>query len=137
MTAAEARHEAAIFRCACGKVTTFECSELWPHDGLVPCTMPLCEPTCALHRHAPGTMGYPVWHAGSADYMGDSPDNDSFIALVRSLCRRLFWSKLRKAQYVWDGLRRKIPPPSPLPPFVLRMGTRQFGAVGDTMKEIP
>lgn len=132
-------HEAAdhrVLTCACGKVTTFRCHELWPHEGLVPCSEPLCSPTCALHRHTVGSMGFPAWTAGSADYMGDSPDGPGFIYWLASVCRTLFWSKQRKAQYVWDGMRRKIPPPAPLPPFILRFGSTSFGAIGDVMKEL-
>lgn len=125
-----------ILRCDCGKVTTFQCRELWPHDGLVPCRLPLCEPTCAKHRHKAGTMGYVNFSAGSADYMGDTPDDDSFTAWVKSVCRILFWSKKRKAQYVWDGMKKRFPPPAPLPPFVLRFGSTHFAAFGDEMREL-
>lgn len=125
-----------ILKCACGKVTTFVCHELWPHDGLVPCGEPLCEPTCALHRHAAGTMGFPVWNAGSADYMGDSPDGDGLFDWLKSAYRTLFWSKQRKAQHAWNGMMLKIHPPAPLPPFVLRFGNTSFAAFGETMREL-
>ena len=125
-----------VLVCNCGKVTTFRCCELWAHPGLLPCNAPLCGLDCKQHRHLPGTMGYVNFTTGSADYLGYKPDAPGFFHWVRALWRDVTWSNRRKAQEVWDRMRTRFPPPSPLPPFVLRFGNTHFAAFGDEMKEL-
>ncbi|TAL42334.1 MAG: hypothetical protein EPN91_08120 [Salinibacterium sp.] len=125
-----------ILTCTCGRITTFRCSELWPHEGLVPCSAPYCGmPNCG-HRHEPGTMGYPRYERGSAEYLGDAPDGPGVWQWVLSRWRALTWSPQRKAQHVWNGMKKRFPPPAPVPPLVLRVGNVYFTPFGDTMKEM-
>lgn len=123
-----------IQRCDCGRVTTFRCTELWYAPGLAPCNGPLCSARCELHRHQPNTMGYPKWE-GRADYCGEAPDGPGFFPWLKSIYRLFFWPQRKKAQFIWDGIRKKFKPPSPLPvKFLLNFGGTVYESDGPVMR---
>lgn len=111
--------------CACGAPTLTRCHELWPHEGLVPCSLPLCKVGCAQHRHESGTMGFVRWEKMSADYVKDVPDGPGVLEWLKSVWRTLTWSRAKRANRVWLGFMADVvaPPPAPLPEhFFLNFG---------------
>ena len=120
-----------IKRCDCGNVTTFSCCELWLHGNLKPCFAPLCSSGCQAHRHEPGTMGFVPLSAYARASTAIVDANHDLPAL-----RSIFWSNQRKAQHVWDRLSKDIPPPAPLPRFIIKVGRKHFAAFEGEVKEL-
>jgi hypothetical protein len=125
--------------CDCGKPAHFKCSDIPNITGLVRCERPICRIEggwCAEHRHAPNTMGYGAFK-GTADFEGFVPDGPGFKNWAKNLWRRLTYSPLRTAQYVWDRERQRCEPPAPFPTFELRVGWKYFKSDGARMVEVP
>ena len=53
-----------------------------------------------------------------------------------STLRSIFWSSRRKAQHALAQLNEKIPPPAPLPSFIVKVGRRHFTAFTGEVKEL-
>lgn len=116
--------------CDCGKETSTTCGEIWPPVTLVLCTAPLCSTSCKVHRHQPGSMGYPATMKGFARYGGDEPDDMGLWAWLASRYRAIFWSANRKAQNVYAEICAAFPAPAPWPQLQLQMGQRLFESRG-------
>lgn len=135
--------EEAVSLCDCGALARSPCTIGLPGITLTPCGRPVCSTDgrwCAVHRHAPGTMGYPgspgAPMVGRADFQGFVPDGPGLWAWVLAFCSNHFTGARWKAQKCYARECAFFPPPAPLPDFDLRIGHRRFKNVGRRMVEV-
>ncbi len=123
--------------CLCGRPARHTCGDIWPPVTLTLCPLPLCDTGCKVHRHAPGTMGYPGQMRGITQYEGDTPNGDGLWEWLKSRYRTFFWSDLRKAQETYAEVCANFAPPAPWPYLQLQIGRKVFESFGpDGVREM-
>lgn len=116
-------------RCACGRPSLTRCGDI-PGFTVIRCAEPVCGPTglptCGVHRHRPGTMGFISNSLVSAELQRFTPDGPGLWDEVKNLwanhCTSIGW----KANRVLKDHVRNFPPPAPLPQLKLVIQGRVF-----------